>query len=260
MIFETIALLDNDMSVKTLLLCGLYLAHFNEVNGFNINGFNINRFNVLPKKVKIPVELSLSLVLPLLLINPLPSPAFDEPVLVPVTPPSITQCPPQTKNCISSSNIKDITKYSPPWSYSTSTEEAFKTLKNSISSDPNLRVTSSYLPSTSSSLSSVESSSPYITASASRAFKDQDALTFLFKPSDSLILFTTKENNDDTKVPDFGAQRSRLKNLRVLSGFGEMGQGFGSADVAGKKESFGTQLKSFYGLQSGKGWEDIYED
>lgn len=34
----------------------------------------------------------------------------------------------------------------------------------------------------------------------------------------------------------------------------------GSADVTGKKESLGTQLKSFYGLQSGKGWEDLLVD
>ncbi|GMH74529.1 hypothetical protein TrLO_g15858 [Triparma laevis f. longispina] len=227
----------------------------------SVAAYNLHLFTKRLKQISATVFISA----PLLLQNPAFANGFAEP--------TITPCPPQSKNCLSSSNIKDITKYTPPWSYDTSTDVAFERLLRSIEGDGNLRVTTSFLPTTTTpppppppsssdtlNLPTPPPSSPYITVSASRAFKDQDTLTFLFKPLDNLILLTTRENNDDAIVPDFGAQRSRLYNLRTESGFKEMGGDRGSADVTGKKESLGTQLKSFYGLQSGKGWEDLLVD
>ncbi|GMI06356.1 hypothetical protein TrRE_jg11784 [Triparma retinervis] len=158
----------------------------------------------------------------------------------------VTSCSKTAKNCVSSRNIKDISMYSPPWTYSSSTEEAFDKLKSALSMDEKVHITLSEAPSR-------------ISIDVDRQFPRQDEVKFSLLPDDKVITFVSKEKDDEALLPDFGFQKTRLGQIRESAGFSEMGSNIGSSDTAGKRESFKTQLKSFYGLQSGSGWEDVLE-
>lgn len=145
-----------------------------------------------------------------------------------------------------SRNIKDISMYSPPWTYSSSSEEAFDNLKAALSKDEKVHITLSEPPSR-------------ISVDVDRQFPRQDEVKFSVLQDDKVITFVSKEKDDGALLPDFGFQKTRLGQIRESAGFSEMGSSIGSSDTAGKRESFKTQLKSFYGLQSGSGWEDVLE-
>lgn len=136
--------------------------------------------------------------------------------------------------------------YSPPWTYSSSSEEAFESLKKALGKDDKVHVTLSEPPSK-------------LSVEIDRSFPRQDEVRFSILPDDKVITFISKEKDDEALLPDFGFQKTRLAQIREAAGFTEMGSSIGSSDTAGKKESFKTQLKSFYGLQSGSGWEDVLE-
>lgn len=136
--------------------------------------------------------------------------------------------------------------YSPPWTYSSSSEEAFDNLKAALSKDEKVHITLSEPPSR-------------ISVDVDRQFPRQDEVKFSVLQDDKVITFVSKEKDDGALLPDFGFQKTRLGQIRESAGFSEMGSSIGSSDTAGKRESFKTQLKSFYGLQSGSGWEDVLE-
>ena len=98
-----------------------------------------------------------------------------------------------------------------------------------------------------------------------RTFAVQDVMEFIIKPSDSVVLFTTSEvlkdgSSASDAVSDLGANRSRIEALRKKSGiFVPMGANLGSADN-GKRLGVLGQLKSFYGIQSGEGFEDFFDE
>lgn len=85
-------------------------------------------------------------------------------------------------------------------------------------------------------------------------------MEFVINESDSVITFRSSAPEDITG-PDFGLQRKRLSEIRERAGtFGVMGEGLNSADSKSTGEKgYGPlgQLKSFYGLQSGAGFEDV---
>ena len=90
-------------------------------------------------------------------------------------------------------------------------------------------------------------------------------MEFVIKPADSVVLFTTaevikKDSSASDVVSDLGANRSRMEALRKKSGiFTPMGANLGSADN-GKRIGVLGQLKSFYGIQSGEGFEDVFDE
>jgi len=100
----------------------------------------------------------------------------------------------------------------------------------------------------------------YIKVEVLRNLYTKDEIEFLIKGEDSVVTFRVSGVGDQL-ISDFGATRKRLERLRAnAGGFGVMGQGMGSADVEAKsgKGPLG-QLKTFYGLQSGQGFEDVFD-
>lgn len=89
---------------------------------------------------------------------------------------------------------------------------------------------------------------------ASRNF-NTDEIEFVVNSVDGVIIFRSRQV-DGPSVSDFGANRKRLEELRKAAKFGVMGEEFETADVAPREGALG-QLKSFYGLRSGQGYEDI---
>lgn len=157
-------------------------------------------------------------------------------------------------NCVSTSNVKQVDLYSPPWTFEVSPDEAFARLKGAIASDSSLKVTE------------IDEDARYIKFEAlglRSGFSKTDEVEFLVKGDDKVVTFKSIEK-DAGGISDFGAQRSRLEELRKKSGvFGVMGSGL-TADSYGdvsKGRGGGAlgQLKAFYGLQSGAGFEDVFD-
>ena len=82
-----------------------------------------------------------------------------------------------------------------------------------------------------------------------------------------MVVFKSSEKDlANAGTSDFGANRKRVEELRKKSGgvFSLMGEGLMTADsyeggAAGKRNGFGGQLKAFYGLNSGQGYEGVFE-
>jgi len=100
----------------------------------------------------------------------------------------------------------------------------------------------------------------YLKVSATRNF-NTDEIEFLINPADSAITFRSRQVDGPAAVSDFGANRNRLDRLRKSAKvFGVMGDDFGTADAVAPRESAFDQLKAFYGLQFGEGFEDVVLD
>lgn len=163
-------------------------------------------------------------------------------------PDPITACAVTEKNCASSRNVKQIGLYKPPWTYEGEAGEAWARLKGGLESNPKIHVTE------------VDNENFTLQFSADRNFGTQDEGAFKLLPADSVVTFVSRETDREAALPDLGAQKARLDDIRRAAGFGEMGSDRGSADTAGKKETAGSQLKAFYGLQSGEGYEEVLEN
>lgn len=156
----------------------------------------------------------------------------------------------KSQNCVSTSSVKNLDKYSPPWTYQCSPDEAFARLKGVIASEPEL------------SIIELEKSARYIKVSAPRGLAS-DEIEFVVRGNgDNVVTFRSQEINGPG-VSDFGAMRSRLDSLRKKSGvFDIMGAGMTADSYEMPISNRGAlgQLKAFYGLQSGKGFESVFED
>lgn len=171
---------------------------------------------------------------------------------------SIKACDPssENKNCVSTASVKDLYLYTPPWTFECSADEAFARLKGSIASDPSLTVVVK------------DEENRYIKVQTERNVfggGPQDEIEFLVRGSDDSDSFVTfrSERNNDNGISDFGAVRNRLETIRKRAQvFGVMGGGLtaDSYDVPLEKNGIFGQLKAFYGLQSGKGFEDLFDD
>jgi len=194
-------------------------------------------------------------------------------VLSPLPPPSKTKrtidgCPKPTagkpNNCVATSNIKQLDNYSPPWTYEVSSDEAFARLKGLLSSTSS---NESY------NILEIDENDKYIKVEVYRnPLKTiKDNIEFLLLSDDKVVIFKSYEVANDYEggvvLSDFGANKKRVDGLRQRSNgvFTLMGQGLGSADSFdggkfGKRNGFGGQLKAFYGLQSGQGFESVFEE
>jgi Uncharacterized protein conserved in bacteria len=175
-------------------------------------------------------------------------------------------------NCVSTSNIKQLDMYSPPWTFEVTPEEAFARLKGIVNSDPSL------------DLVEIDEKDKYLRVETKR-LAVVDYIEFLIKDDDQVVLFQSAEKMNPEGalekmttggssgasaagtfgISDFGAIRKRLEDLRKRSGgiFNVMGEGF-TADsydggAYGKRNGIGGQLKAFYGLNSGQGFESVFE-
>jgi len=186
-----------------------------------------------------------------LVLNPTQSYASDEVI-------SIKPCPSKqnsNKNCISTSNIKQLENYMAPWTFEVTPEEAFARIKGVIASDATFTVIQ------------MDSDTMYIKAETRRSRGIADQFEFLINPADKVVVFRSGQKGIDAEednidgFSDFGANRKRLETIRKKGAvFDVMGGGL-TMDTFYKDQKGGNgplgQLKSFYGIQSGKGFEEI---
>lgn len=166
---------------------------------------------------------------------------------------SISKCSvsPKSPVCISTSNVRQLDLYEPPWTFASNADEAMARLKGAVEGDP----LNSIVP-------SEDNTSRHLLVDSKRSKLGSTAyrMEFIINEADGVITFRSSAPEDITG-PDFGLQRRRLAEIRERAGsFGMMGEGLNSADskTTGEK-GYGPlgQLKSFYGLQSGSGFEDV---
>ena len=154
-------------------------------------------------------------------------------------------------NCVSTASVKQVDLYMAPWTWSegTSAEEVANRITAAISDDPLLTVEER------------SEDNLYLRVKATRNFATPnfaaDQIEFLIRPDDRIVLFRSQQIDGPTSLSDFGANRKRLDELRKRTKILKvMGAEFSSAD-AGPREGVGGQLKAFWGLQSGSGYESI---
>lgn len=172
-------------------------------------------------------------------------------------PASITACTKNPNgaatNCISTKNVKQLDLYSPPWTFETSAEEVAARIKGVVAADP-------YLELKSSTTTGTNNDNTLLTIKGTRSLAT-DTIELLINPTDQVVTFRAQQDGDQPPpVSDFGAIRKELESIRQKSKIiGVMGQGM-SADAMPSQNGPLGQLKAFYGLQSGQGFEDIYDE
>jgi len=157
-------------------------------------------------------------------------------------------------DCVSTANIKDAKgSYSPPWTFEVSPDEAFARIKGVLKADDSFVITE------------VDDEARYIRAYAKRITVDQDEVEFLVKGDDKVVLFRSTARSNGS-VSDFGANRKRIAMIREkgavfdLMGGGMTADSYDGGGAASKGNSPFGQLKAFYGLQSGQGFESVFEE
>eukprot|EP00584_Thalassiosira_punctigera_P005366 CAMPEP_0172544062 /NCGR_PEP_ID=MMETSP1067-20121228/14302_1 /TAXON_ID=265564 ORGANISM="Thalassiosira punctigera, Strain Tpunct2005C2" /NCGR_SAMPLE_ID=MMETSP1067 /ASSEMBLY_ACC=CAM_ASM_000444 /LENGTH=244 /DNA_ID=CAMNT_0013330561 /DNA_START=337 /DNA_END=1071 /DNA_ORIENTATION=- len=167
---------------------------------------------------------------------------------------TIQGCEIGADDCVSTSNIKDAKgSYSPPWTFEVSPDEAFARIKGVLKSDDGFVVTE------------VDDVARYIRAYAKRITIDQDEVEFLVKGDDKVVLYKSSARKNGS-ISDFGANRKRIDGIRKrgavfdLMGGGMTADSFDGGGAAAKGNSPLGQLKAFYGLQRGEGFESVFEE
>jgi uncharacterized protein (DUF1499 family) len=86
-----------------------------------------------------------------------------------------------------------------------------------------------------------------------------DELEFLFNDQEKVVTIRLAEiSSSSSTISDFGANRRCLDSIRKDARiFDVMGEAFDSIEKRGTGPL--GQLKAFYGLQSGEGFQDLYE-
>lgn len=161
------------------------------------------------------------------------------------TPTSIQSCPKGTGNskvnCASTAAVRQVDNYIEPWTYPSSmpVNEVIARLKGAVSTDIHNTI--------------VEQNETYLKVEAVRNFST-DMVEFLVNPEDHIVTFISRQT-DGPDFGDFGANRKRLNEIRRKARVFDVMGGQGYA-----RESALGQLKAFYGLQSGAGFEDVILD
>lgn len=157
-------------------------------------------------------------------------------------------------DCVSTANIKDAKgSYSPPWTFEVSPDEAFARIKGVLKSDESFVITE------------VDDDARYIRAYAKRIVVDADEVEFLIKGDDKVVLFRSSARKNGS-VSDFGANRKRIDSIRKrgavfdLMGGGLTADSYDGGGAASKGNNPLGQLKAFYGLQRGTGFEAVFEE
>lgn len=167
--------------------------------------------------------------------------------------PSVTACKIDAKNCVSTLNIKQIDSYSPPWTFEVSPDEAFARIKGVLTSDDLFKVTE------------MDADARYIRATVQRDFRVQDEVEFLVKGDDKVVVFRSSEIGEGS-ISDFGEIRRRMDSIRKrgavfdLMGGGLTADSYDGGGAAKRGNGALGQLKAFYGLQKGEGFQSVFED
>jgi uncharacterized protein (DUF1499 family) len=149
-------------------------------------------------------------------------------------------------NCISTASFKQVDLYLPPWTYPAGmpVNEVMARLKGAVSTDMKLEV--------------VEEKENYLKVKAIRNLAI-DELEFVINPVERVITFRSQQTEGPGN-PDFGGNKKRLNELkRRTQVFRSMGDAFNSADSE-QAEGLLGELKAFYGLGTGKGFEETLLD
>lgn len=162
---------------------------------------------------------------------------------------SIQKCSMSSKApCVSTANVRQLDMYLPPWTFSKPVDEVMSRLKGAVASYQGCEILK-------------QEGNQYLLVEAKRndLFDTIDQVEFVINESDQVVTFrSTATNNDNT---DFGINKKRLEEIRKRAGiFTVMGAGMNSADSVSTGERGNGplgQLKAFYGLQSGGGFEDV---
>ena len=187
----------------------------------------------------------------------------EPPIPVPGKSYTITSCPTQASSaCVSTASVRgsNLQSYVVPWSFECSPEKAFQTLVDILKSESN-----------SIKITFMDPDALYLQATATRNLGVTDDLEFFVKKEDNVIVYRSSQtgseddNGSEKEINDLGANKKRLERLRKMSNgtFGIMGDMsgedyFGAASRGSGNGPFG-QLKAFYGLQSGGGFEDVFD-
>lgn len=165
---------------------------------------------------------------------------------------SIQKCSVSSKApCVSTANVRQLDLYMAPWTFSKPVDEVMSRLKGAIVTDTNCEVVK-------------QEGNQYLLVEAKRGdlFSTIDQLEFAINENDQVVTFSSAATNNDNR--DFGLNKKRLEEIRKRAGiFGVMGDSMKSADSVSIGERGNGplgQLKAFYGLQSGGGFEDVLSE
>jgi uncharacterized protein (DUF1499 family) len=164
------------------------------------------------------------------------------------------------KNCVSTASVRQLDLYTAPWTFAGSLtnaqvleylQQALRDVDRLVEmetpGDKNGDDTSNALRA--------------VTTRAGALAKDQ--LDFYINRNDRVIQFVSRQV-DGPDVSDLGVNRKRLEEVRRKTPFGIMGvddsADGGASSTEQVTEGALGQLKAFYGLQSGSGFEDVYAD
>ena len=149
-------------------------------------------------------------------------------------------------NCVSSSSVKKVDQYVAPWTFEVSASEAQAKLKAVFAADPNI-------------YKDLEEDTNYLKVKAARGLV-YDELEFVIDENDKLVKLRSAELSDDAKVSDFGANRRRLDSIRKEAGVFDVMGGMSEYDSIEMRGNGPLgQFKASYGLQSGQGFEDVFD-
>jgi len=149
-------------------------------------------------------------------------------------------------NCVSTSSVKQVDCYVAPWTFEVSASEAQKTLKGVFAADPII-------------YEEIYEGKNYLRVNAIRG-PVSDQLEFSFNEEDKYVKIRSAEISDNPFVSDFGANRRRLSEIRKIAKLFNVMGGGGYDSIEQRGTGPLGQLKSFYGLQSGAGFEDVFKD
>lgn len=162
---------------------------------------------------------------------------------------SIEKCSSTGKGaCVSTANVRNLDLYLPPWTFDQNPDEVMARLKGAIAADPGCKIVD-------------QDGNQYLKVEAERndLFGSIDSIQFVINEKDQVVFFRSNVINNESG--DFGFNKKRLSEIRKRAGiFGVMGESMMSADSATNSERGNGplgQLKAFYGLQSGGGFEDV---
>jgi uncharacterized protein (DUF1499 family) len=234
---------------RTNLVRCLSLPQQTTTNDSSLSCGRDNRHNIHVVDTILPVMFLSGL----LLATTPPSPAWAEEVTAeqPAVSSRIMEAcrknPGVTTNCVSTRNVKQLDMYAPPWTFESSAEEAMARLKGVVASDPNLEL--------------IHQDNLFLTVKATRSGGIfTDTIQFELNSKDQVVTFKAEQDGEPS-MSDFGAIRKELDTIRQRGQiFGIMGQGVMSADSMPSQNGPIGQLKAFYGLQSGQGYEDVFDE
>lgn len=149
---------------------------------------------------------------------------------------SVPPCGPSSNNCVSTASVRALDKFIAPWGYpsSLSTSEVIDRIAKSLLS---------------SQCEILERSDATLKAKSMRSFGAVDELSFEVNKADQIISITSQQV-DGPELNGLAGQKNRLRDIQAKAGF-LSGEEVPSEGALG-------QLKAFYGLQSGSGFEDVF--